>query len=149
MTNPRVTRSSAGGVEALALKTEQELDSSFAGMTSEGTELPAPPQEEWKLWLSDKQELDSRLRGNDEPGSYPLLRRRSGSSGSAELETSKIKMASCAVEERLAEMTSERERNDDRAKRPSAGAEAAAPPSHDRIADQHDVGRALREQADA
>jgi hypothetical protein len=48
----RVTRSSEGGVEALALGNKE------------------------------RKELDSRLRGNDEDESYPFLRRRSGSSGS-------------------------------------------------------------------
>jgi hypothetical protein len=47
----RVTRSSKGGVEALALtiKKRKNWIPAYAGMTSGG--LPAPQQEEWKLWL--------------------------------------------------------------------------------------------------
>jgi len=83
----KVTRSSAGGVEALALQHQQRAK------RKERTGFPlsrewragAPPQEEWKLWpcntnkeRNEMKELDSRFRGNDEQG---RLRRRSGSSG--------------------------------------------------------------------
>jgi hypothetical protein len=65
----KVTRSSAGGVEALALENNIKMD--------------------------------SRFRGNDNPESYPLLRRRSGSSGFKDKIRSKNWMTSFAVEERL------------------------------------------------
>jgi len=70
----KVTRSSAGGVEALASKRNEkkELDSRLRGNDRLG--LPAPPQEEWKPWFETQQpeqELDSRLRGNDDPGELP------------------------------------------------------------------------------
>src|SRR6185312_11342275 len=40
--------------------------------------------------------MDSRVRGNDDPESYPLLRRRSGSSGSKHNNQSKNWLPACA-----------------------------------------------------
>jgi hypothetical protein len=82
----KVTRSSAGGVEALALRTETSKIKMDSGVRRNDE------PESYRLLRrrsgssgsknrTSKIKMDSRVRGNDDLGSYPLLRRRSGSSG--------------------------------------------------------------------